>query len=202
MTAFSEGETENDYACHVQHYYDDYFKTSIVCRRDWGARSAKNDMVQDRIKNKFAIHHSAGSAAGNAESVREIQRMHMDDNGWSDCGYHFFVARNGTCYEGRELKFQGAHVEGNNKGNIGICFLGCFDSNQDNFVEPTSQMIEKAGELIGILADRFSIDCSNKTIKGHKEHSNAGTLCPGDRVLALKDKIILKAIRTKKEIAP
>lgn len=196
----SANEESNE---HIEsaHYYDDYFKSSIICRWDWNARAPNSGMVKDPIKSKFAIHHSAGNSNPSAATVREIQRMHMDKNGWSDCGYHFFIGKDGSCFEGRELKWQGAHVEGDNKGNIGICFLGCFDTSQDNYVEPSQEMVERAGELIGVLAHHFSLEPSSKIIKGHKEHKNAHTLCPGDEVILLKQKIINKAIKTKKEIS-
>ncbi len=42
----------------------------------------------------------------------------------ADVGYHYMIAEDGTIYEGRSLDYAGAHVSGNNKGNIGIAFLG------------------------------------------------------------------------------
>jgi hypothetical protein len=181
----------------VEGRYDDYYKNHIVCRRDWEARNAKNDMTKDLVKCKFAIHHSAGTAVSSTETVKNIQRAHMEINGWSDIGYHFLIGRDGQCFEGRELQWQGAHVDGDNKGNIGICFLGCFESSEPSPVEPTSRMIDEAGELIAVLAERFNIELSLSTIKGHRQHKKAQTLCPGNRVMERLNDILSKAIASK-----
>lgn len=200
--ALKEGDTPDigDLNWSIETNYATYFQNQVISRQQWGARAAKPDMSCDNNKCKFAVHHSAGSAESNNLIVKNIQSFHMDNNKWSDIGYHFLVGIDGKCFEGRELAFQGAHVYAHNKNNIGICFLGCFDTSQSNKVETSDAMIDKMGELIGVLAAHFGIDITRETIKGHKEFKNIASLCPGDLVMARMDEIVAKAQKTTSEI--
>lgn len=203
LNVFSQSEIEiheddDDFEC--QSSYDEYFRKNIISRQKWKAEPAKAGMEKDLIKCKFAIHHSAGSPVSSEATVKNIQHMHIHEKKWSDIGYHFLIGRDGKCFEGRELQWQGAHVEGDNKANVGICFLGCFESSEPKPVEPTSEMIERAGELVGVLAHKYNITLSESCLKGHKQHRNAHTACPGDRVMDCLDDILSKAIEAKQAI--
>lgn len=44
--------------------------------------------------------------------------------GFKQCGYHFFIRKNGTVHIGRSLDVSGAHVAGFNQRSIGICYEG------------------------------------------------------------------------------
>jgi hypothetical protein len=174
----------------VKANFDSYLKNKVSSREAWGAAAAGEGMANDVRKTKFALHHSEGSPHASAQTVRNIQHYHMHDKKWPDVGYHFLVGRDGTCFEGRKLAFRGAHVEHHNTGNIGICFLGSFESTENNDIETTDAMINKSAELIKILAAHFGIQISRKTLKGHKEHDGARTLCPGDGVMMRLAEII------------
>lgn len=54
----------------------------------------------------------------------KIRDIHIKQRGWSDIGYHFVIQPNGTVEQGRNLDQIGAHVEGHNMGNAGICLVG------------------------------------------------------------------------------
>jgi hypothetical protein len=42
-----------------------------------------------------------------------------------DIGYHYIVDRSGAIWQGRRIRYQGAHARGSaNNGNIGIVLLG------------------------------------------------------------------------------
>lgn len=59
-----------------------------------------------------------------------INRFHIQSRGWDRIGYHFVIHRNGdidsrhnkTFFRG--LNEPGAHVEGHNDGNLGVCLVG------------------------------------------------------------------------------
>ena len=72
----------------------------------------------------LVIHHSAFYKADGLATLSEIQRLHREDRGWADVGYHFLVDKDGTIYEGRALTVRGAHTAGFNTGSAGICLLG------------------------------------------------------------------------------
>lgn len=173
--------------------YNDYFMNNIISRSQWKACSSKPGMKKELKKTKFAIHHSAGNVAPSYEVVKNIQHSHIHDKKWSDIGYHFLIDIDGNCFEGRDLNFQGAHVESSNKENIGICFLGYFDDNKNNFHLPKEAMFNKAGELIAVLSRKFSIVLSNESIKAHCKYKDAHTICPGNLILENMETILLKA---------
>ena len=72
---------------------------------------------------RATIHHTATSANNPAERVRAIDADHRS-RGWDGIGYHFLVAEDGTVFSGRPLDRQGAHVRGENEGNLGIALIG------------------------------------------------------------------------------
>lgn len=74
------------------------------------------------IPNKITIHCSA-TDNGKSCDIEVIRRWHKA-KGWSDVGYHLVIQPDGTVQHGRGLNVIGAHVEGHNTGNIGICLIG------------------------------------------------------------------------------
>jgi N-acetyl-anhydromuramyl-L-alanine amidase AmpD len=81
---------------------------------------------------RVTIHHSAMYFRDTRPSVcaaqiQHIQKEHMGNRGYGDIGYHFLIDPAGRIWQGRDMKWQGAHASGiNNRQNIGICVLGNF----------------------------------------------------------------------------
>ena len=89
-----------------------------------------------RTIDRIVIHCSA-TPAGADYRAKDIRRWHVNDNGWSDIGYHFVIDLDGTIELGRPLKEVGAHVKGYNKHSIGICYIGGgFDTPRDTRTVP------------------------------------------------------------------
>jgi N-acetylmuramoyl-L-alanine amidase len=72
--------------------------------------------------NKIILHCSA-TPEGRHHDVADIRRWHLK-RGFNDIGYHFLIHIDGTVEEGRPLNKQGAHCSGQNRGSIGICYVG------------------------------------------------------------------------------
>lgn len=53
-----------------------------------------------------------------------IRKIHVEENGWSDIGYHWIITRSGTVQKARPVTQTGAHARGHNKTSIGICLMG------------------------------------------------------------------------------
>ena len=116
------------------------------------------------------IHHSASSPQ---TTVDDIHRWHQA-RGWSGIGYHYYIAGDGTVWQGRPEWTQGAHAyqdashEANTDG-IGICLGGNFETGPG----PTEAQLQALAELILDIRTRYS----NIPVIGHRDVQ--ATACPG-----------------------
>jgi hypothetical protein len=157
----------------------------VVRRSSWGARAPRSDRLTRASQpwSRITVHHSGteddarGVRAGEGRDVvRKIQKFHMETRGWGDIAYHYLIDPAGRVYEGRSIRYQGAHAgydanrKNNNPGNIGICMLGDFESSH-----PPRQAIASLDALIGSLRGQHGI--SRARVYGHREL--AASECPG-----------------------
>lgn len=164
----------------------DLARLGVVSRARWGARAGRG-CSSNASKYRFAIHHTVSPQRGDlAAMVRGFQRYHQVSNGWCDIGYHFLIGGDGTIFEGRPLEQLGAHVGGHNTGNIGIAFIGCFDSSCPSSMgsrTPSDAAIRSAGRLIHRLSQIYRITITSRNVLGHRQHSGQYTTCPGQNLL-------------------
>lgn len=114
---------------------------------------------------KLTLHNADASSC----TIQDVHRWHLN-NGWSGCGYHFFVRKDGTIYRGRPEDKLGAHALDNNSNNLGICFEGKY------MVENMPQVQLNAGiELVNYLCGKYGL--SKSQVYKHKDLCN--TDCPG-----------------------
>lgn len=154
---------------------------AIEPRSRWHAAAPdrRNLDSMDQV-SRVTIHHSAvyfrdDRPAATAAQLQRIQRDHMQRRGFGDIGYHFLVDPAGRVWQGRELRWQGAHASGsNNVRNVGICVLG-------NFVRgsrghgPTAPQIDALERLVGALCQDYRVAAS----KIHRHSDFKATECPG-----------------------
>ncbi len=112
----------------------------------------------------IVLHHVAGSG-----SVEQIHEYHKSVKGWSGFGYHFYVRRDGSVWQGRPIDAVGAHTLGYNAESVGVCFEGNFENEQMSEMQRRS-----GGELVGYIRGIYP---SVTAVKGHGELRN--TACPG-----------------------
>ena len=145
------------------------------------------------------IHHSAGSNSNNnyTQVVRDIYLYHTEVNGWSDIGYNYLIAQNGTIFDGRDPadgeqdNVMGAHFCGANSATMGVCLLGNYQT-----AEPTSSSLLSLQQVITYkLAKENLVPYDQNThalgsfeaIIGHRD--GCSTSCPGENVYTLIDQI-------------
>ncbi|MDD7793707.1 peptidoglycan recognition protein family protein [Clostridium sp. 'White wine YQ'] len=129
--------------------------------------------------SRIVLHHADASSC----NVFDIHRWHLQ-RGYAGIGYHYFVRKDGTIYQGRQEDQRGAHCPSANYNSIGICFEGSYMIE----VPPAAQL--NAGlELIADIKNRYG----NMPIYGHKDLY--ATSCPGDN-------FPLVSIKNSKVIAP
>ncbi|MFQ5504227.1 MAG: peptidoglycan recognition family protein, partial [Planctomycetota bacterium] len=169
----------------------------LLRRKTWGSRrSNPAAMVAMGRPSRITVHHSAmylhGSLSQAAQQVRSFQRGHMK-RGWGDIGYHFLVDPSGRVFEGRSLRYQGAHAgdERSNRGNIGICVLGNFQPyTQEPTQRPSPAQVAGLESLIRFCCEQFGI--APQRIYTHKEVHPRGpgaTLCPGTHLIPIVRRI-------------
>ncbi len=130
------------------------------------------------------VHHTA-TARG--VGYNGIYQIHVEENGWSDIGYHYFVP--GPDYDlfpdakpflyCRPFDRMGAHAKGHNRGTLALAIAG------DNTVEGrgwTPRQIQAGQRVI----DAFQLLYPGLPVLGHREV--ADTLCPG---VDLRDVFVL-----------
>lgn len=115
---------------------------------------------------RIILHHAEAKHC----TIYDIHQWHLA-NGWSGCGYHFLVRKDGTIYRGRPEDKLGAHTANHNTGSLGICFEGAYNT------ETMSETQIKTGqELIVYLLDKYKLLKTN--VYKHKDFNS--TDCPGN----------------------
>jgi hypothetical protein len=161
---------------------------SILPRSSWGNRKAiprKMELMGN--PTRITIHHTAMDAPQTPKEathqIRLIQRNQIQKNRWGDIGYHFLIDPWGRVFEGRKLKYQGAHAgDGEtNKHNLGICLLGNFQSGEAGASHPTQAQLKSMRALVQVLTDTFHISPSQ--VFSHQQIRPTATSCPGTWLL-------------------
>lgn len=149
---------------------------TLVQRSEWGNEEISNpdDIEPMNQIYRITIHHDGIPALPmKTESQiksRVIAIRNTHSQKYADIGYHYIVDPLGRIWEGRPIRYQGAHVQGKNEGNIGILFLG--NTYEDI---PTQKGLDGLFSFIRYLRLRHDID--EAEVKTHRELAQTG--CPG-----------------------
>lgn len=101
-------------------------------------------------------------------SVTDIHNLHKRQ-GWSGIGYHFYIRKDGSVWQGRPLNCLGAHCKNHNSHTIGVCLEGNFEKEN-----PTSSQLSSLAALLPQIQSQFS---NTLSIEPHSALYN--TACPG-----------------------
>ena len=120
----------------------------------------------------IVIHHSASPI--DRTTPERIRKWHVEDNGWSDIGYHYIIKNDATVYKARPENRRGAHSPPRNKDSIGICVVG----NYENEV-PRKPMMDTLETFINRLLETHNLTWNEVT--WHKNWQ--ATACPGEKLV-------------------
>lgn len=124
---------------------------------------------------KKIIVHCSDTRPSMDIGVEEIRKWHVEENKWSDIGYHFVIRRDGTVESGRSVERPGAHVKGENSDSIGICWVGGMAEDakvaQDN---RTGDQTKALFDLIQELQQEFE----GAAVLGHRDIKGVKKQCP------------------------
>lgn len=139
----------------------------IVNRAEWGARpprSVNRTTWAQRVG--VAVHYSGGSPTS---TPRDLQNYAMDQLGYTDTHYNFFVDRNGVAYEGRGWLVVAAHAKDQNTAWVGVCFIGRDPDVTDAAKATIRALYDEACRLAG----------RTLLYSGHGQLPGQNTDCPG-----------------------
>lgn len=169
--------------------------TTIIQQSDWraGLQAPSYNRSFTTVEN-IIVHHSAGlnTVTNYRQAVRGVYILHTEVNGWSDIGYNYLVAPDGSIFAGRDPlngdqdRVIGAHFCGSNSGTMGICLLGNYEE-----VDPTDTLIgslekllswkiNKEDQLSALGINSHPLNNMLNQIAGHRD--GCSTLCPGENV--------------------
>ncbi len=151
-------------------------KPPVLSREAWKARPPKGEYTP-HTPAAIVLHHTWKPTSAQYlkdATIRGIQNYHMNDNKWSDIGYHFLIGPEGVIYQGRPETVVGAHSTPNTN-YIGICIIGDYDPGQDPL---TPESYAALLDLMTWLTSEYGI--ATQEFYGHRDFSTKS--CPGDSV--------------------
>ena len=147
----------------------------IDSKLNWGGALAKRSKI-----DMIVLHHAAAQNC----TIYNIHQWHLA-NGWSGCGYHYLIRKDGRIFKGRPDDTIGSHAKGCNSTSLGICFEGDFEKEM-----PIQAQIDAGIELVKHLKEKYNI----QKVKGHgqlMQTSCPGKLFPMEQFLGEKENLIL-----------
>ena len=118
--------------------------------------------------NKIIIH-CTDTPEQRHHDVSDIRRWHLK-RGFNDIGYHFLIHIDGTIEEGRPIEKIGAHCSGQNRGSIGICYVGGMAKDMKKRKDTRTQA--QKDSLIKLIHELIYKYNKDMTIHGHNEYAN------------------------------
>ncbi len=120
----------------------------------------------------LVVIHCSDSDIQAYDNIETIRKWHIEERGWSDIGYHYFIDKRGSVHRGRDEATVGAHVAGHNARSIGICLSG-----RKQFTDAQFRALK---ELLVSICKRYNLDIKTQ-VKGHRDLQPAKT-CPNFEV--------------------
>ena len=121
----------------------------------------------------YIVVHCTATRLSQRVTIDDIDRWHKA-RGFAQCGYHWYIDREGTIKEGRSEKFAGAHVRHYNQHAIGVCYEGGLDEKG----KPADTRTPEQIAALWFLLEDLHRDYPNAKIVGHRDFPHVSKQCP------------------------
>ena len=122
---------------------------------------------------KYLPIHCAATPEGRNVTAAEIEKWDIAKFGQKS--YHHVVELSGKTVQSLSDKQKGAHVGGNNTGNIGICYIGGMDKDMKHAKDTRTDEQKKA---LKYLVDMYKERYPGIIVRGHRDWPNVKKDCP------------------------
>lgn len=122
---------------------------------------------------KFLTIHCAATPEGRDNKAVEISQW--DIQRFGQVSYHYVVELDGTAVRTLADEKRGAHVGGNNTGNIGICYVGGMSKDMKT-AKDTRTPAQKA--TLRRLIGEYRVKYPGIQVLGHRDWPNVKKACP------------------------
>lgn len=127
------------------------------------------------------VIHCSDSDHLHHDNVSAIRKWHVEENGWSDIGYHYFIQKSGRLNICRPISVKGAHVKAYNSTSIGVCLSG------KDIKRFTSAQLDTLDSLLLNLIRIFDLDVFD--VVGHCELDKNKT-CPNISIDIIRSRLL------------
>ena len=148
---------------------------SPVASEDHLLTHVENGIFMPATSVRFIIIHCSATRETQDYTPEQLKRDHLA-RGFIDVGYHFFIRKDGTVTQHRQLNEVGAHCRPFNRCSIGVCYEGGLDTNGK---PKDTRTLKQRASLAGLLLDLHR-QFPKAVIRGHNEMPGAvPKACPG-----------------------
>jgi hypothetical protein len=133
--------------------------------------------------NRITVHHegddvftatSQAVVGARLERIRQFHTTRVKQGApgekWADIGYHYIIDPAGRVWEGRDTRYQGAHVQDHNENNLGVMVMGNFERQS-----PTPMAVATLDAFVAEQMSRYRVPRAR--VYTHRELNP--TECPG-----------------------
>lgn len=127
---------------------------------------------------KYLTIHCAATPEG--RDVKAATVTQWDKDKFGQTSYHWVIELDGSMHRTLQDNQRGAHVGGNNTGNIGICYVGGVDAKMKPKDTRTPAQKATLRTLIRTYQERYP----GIVIRGHRDWPKVQKACPSFDVAA------------------
>src|ERR1051325_7142663 len=122
---------------------------------------------------RYLTIHCAATPEG--RDVKAVTIFKWDTDRFGQVSYHWVVELDGSKVNTLPESLRGAHVGKNNSGNIGICYVGGVDKDNNR---PKDTRTPAQKQALRELVARYKAKNPDLIVRGHRDWPGVAKACP------------------------